>query len=165
MLARTAIKTLGDTPTPKRTLFNGVCPFVITAHTLHLKTFGKRLQVETLEDTPAHMSKLLDTHPPPKAPFPMGRIYYASNDRRHHGPITLRRLKCFGNERTHICPQIHAPTPKNTLPSKPRSPKRTPAINPRKPYAAVTIYTSHHALISRSQNIFCNAEFCIAECN
>ena len=71
---RNMSKLLETHPPPKRTLFNGVCPVVITAYTLHLKTFGKRLQVETLEDTPARMSRLLEAHPPPNAPFSMGSV-------------------------------------------------------------------------------------------
>ena len=160
------------------------------------------------------ISKLLETHPPPNAPFSMGSVLSLSQHihctsklsvsacrskplkihpptcqnswththpqkhpfqwgvfithqtiERHHGPITLRRLKCFGNERTHICPQIHAPTPKNTLPSKPRSPKKDTCDQPSQTTCCIDTWHFSSCSDKPLKNIFCTAEFCIAECN
>ena len=124
------------------------CPSVITAHTLHLKTFGKSLQVETLQDTPVRMSKLLETRPPPTAPFPLGcithqTIYYLH---RHHGPITLRRLKCFGNEPTYISFQIHAAS---------QLPQTHSHINHALQKSPQTQTHAYHAQLSHLQNMLC----------
>ena len=102
------VKTLGDTPTPKTHPFQWGLSFRFHSTYIAPQNFGKRLQVETLQDTPARMSKPLEPHPTPKAPFPMGVICYASNDlfeHRHMGPLRSERFKCFGNKTTHICPQ------------------------------------------------------------
>ena len=123
--------------------------------------------VETLGDTPTPTSTLSN-----------GAYYNASNHLFDIDtmallhPITLRRLKCFVNEPTHICPQIHAmqkgapasrlPTPTNTLPSKPKKDTYAPTFH--KPYAALIIETSHHALPNHSKHIFCTVEFCTVDC-
>ena len=90
-------------------------------------------------------------------------------------PITLRRLKCFC-KRTHTylptdscyairCAGLPPPNSTNTLPSKPRSTKKdTYAPTFHKPYAALIIETSHHALPSHSKHIFCTVEFCTVDC-
>ena len=59
-------------------------------------------------------------------------------------------------------PASRLPTPTNTLPSKPKKDTYAPTFH--KPYAALIIETSHHALPSHSKHIFCTVEFCTVDC-
>ena len=147
-------KLLETHPPPKRTLFNGVCPFVFTAHTLHLKTSVSACRSKPFRIHPPACQNPWSHNQPQKHPFQWVYLLRIkrSIEHRHMGPLRSERFKCFGNKPTHICPQIHAcsnSTPTNTLPSKPRPPKKDTCDQPSQTICCID--TSHHALISHSK--------------
>ena len=137
-------KLLETHPPPKRTLFNGVCPFVFTAHTLHLKTSVSACRSKPFRIHPPACQNPWSHTQPQKHPFQWVYLLRIkrSIEHRHMGPLRSERFKCFGNKpRISARRFMHAPTqlPQTHSHLNRALQKRTPAINPCKPYAALTL--------------------------
>ena len=137
------------------------CPSVLTAHTWHLKTIGRRLQVETLEDTSARMSRLLETHPPPKAPFPMGCICYASNDLFDIGTVGPSRSEGCNALETSSHTSARRFMPCNAAPAS-----QLPGTHSHLNHALQKALKPRHKLcmLSSASHKTCSAASCTANC-